>query len=695
LTVTQNPLLAAAAEVRAAATGSLPTSEIGSVLPERQFTSGLVPGWTLFEAQARIIPVAKLKWPVSIVTYEDMRRDPQIQGLLQSFWLPIRQYEWYVDPAGTTGTVAEEIAQDFGLPLFGEENPDETRGLDFDDHIRIALVATATGHKIFEEAGELDEQGKFRLTRLEQRPETTISRFNIAPNGDLISVQQYGSVPAPTIPAERLLTYVWDREGANWAGRPLLYGLYRPWLLKDELVRGDAVTHRRFSGVPYTKQTQPGVVDSGASAAAAAAMQALRAGDTSGIHFPYGIEPGILSGDGSSSAINSAEYHDRQMSRAFMQMFADLGTTPHGSRALGTTLLDHFTLGVITVANWVRKSTMLAVRREVTRNYGPEAKAPEIKFREERAQELTPEQLVALVEAGVIVADDDLEKAVRENGSLPQRNKSEKARPVPGKNLTIDNTEIAASAPEPGTQAAESKTDFQGLQRSHQATLANLTAMWAGVQAAQILDLTSQIRNAADVAALAALTPTVIGGVQLAKALEPVVEHGAQTVIDSAAAQGHTLATPDLTGAHATIANAAEATATVLAQALGQSAASKATGLAGGGLSNDDIASQVADYLHGLSGATPEYELTGLISQAQNEGRFTAMEDAPDGARFYASEVNDSNTCLPCDHEDGDGFTSIAEARRDYPAGGYVACEGGKRCRGTVVMVLAETPGQA
>ena len=668
-----------------------PTSSIGSVLPEREFTGGLIPGWTLLQAQQKLIPVDALKWPRSIRTYEDMRRDPQIQGLLQSFWLPIRSYPWYVDPDGTTGTVAEEIAHDFGLPLTADGVVDEAGGIDFDEHLRLALLMTATGHKLFEEAGELDSTGAFRLTRLEERPETTISRFNIDPDGSLISIQQYGSIPAPVIPAERLVAYVWDREGANWAGRPLLYGLYRPWLLKDELIRGDATTHRRFAGVPYTQQTQPAVVDEGAHQQAAAAMQALRSGDTTGMSMPYGLEPKILSGDASSSAINSAEYHDRQMSRAFMQMFAELGSSQHGSHALGVTLLDHFTLGVITVANAVRKTMMTAVRRQVTRNYGPDAKAPEIRFSEERAQELTPEQLVALIEVGAVQVDTDLEKAIRQRGSLPARNPAEPARPLPTAiKPQTPTTTITASA---STTDTASKTDFAGLQRTHETTLAQLTAAWSGVQAAQIADLEQQIRQAPDVAALATIVPAVIGGVTLAKALTPVVEHGAQTVLDAAAAQGHILPTPDLTDAHARVADAAEATATMLATALGQSAASKATGLTG--LSQDEIASQTAGYLHGLSGATPEYELAGLVSQAQNDGRFTAMEASPDGTRFYASELNDQNTCTHCEAEDGDEFPSLGEARRDYPAGGFVGCEGGKKCRGTVVMVLPETPGQA
>jgi hypothetical protein len=683
-------IAAAAAEVRAASEGGNPTASIGSMLPERA-PSGIIPGWTVVEAQRRLVPVDALKWPRSNRTYEDMRRDPQVQGLLQSFFLPIRQFEWAIDPNGTAGTVADEIAEDFGLPIAGESTVTENTGIDFDEILRLGLLATANGHRFFEEAGILDDDGKFRLRELQERPPTTISRFDIDPDGSLISIRQYGKVPPAEIPFERLVSFVWDKEGANWAGRPLLYGLYRPWLLKDELIRGDASTHRRFAGIPYTQQTVPGAVDETGHKSAAEAMRALRSGDGSGMTFPYGMEPKILSGDAGSSAINSAEYHDRQMSRAFMQMFAELGSSQHGSHALGVTLLDHFTLGVITVAKWAQKATQVAIRREVTRNYGPEAAAPQLTFQEERAQELTPEQLVALVEAGVIVADDDLEEAVRQRGTLPPRNKAEEGRTPPKTGAQL--TSIAAAAAEPGTPAAESKTDFAGLQRTHESALANLTAMWTGVQAAQILDLAKQIREAPDVEALAQITPDVLGDAPLAKALDPVIEHGAQTAIDAAKAQGHELDEPDLTATKATLADAAKATATMLAQALGQSAASKATSLAS--LPNDEIASQVTDYLHGLAGATPEYEIAGLLTQAQNEGRFAAMEASPKGTSFYASELNDTNTCEPCKHEDGDKYPTLAEARRDYPAGGFLGCLGGKRCRGTIIAVYPETKGQA
>lgn len=55
--------------------------------------------------------------------------------------------------------------------------------------------------------------------------------------------------------------------------------------------------------------------------------------------------------------------------------------------------------------------------------------------------------------------------------------------------------------------------------------------------------------------------------------------------------------------------------------------------------------------------------------------------------RIYASELLDGATCGPCSMVDGAEYETLERAMADYPTGTYRACEGGPRCRGTLVFV--------
>lgn len=62
-------------------------------------------------------------------------------------------------------------------------------------------------------------------------------------------------------------------------------------------------------------------------------------------------------------------------------------------------------------------------------------------------------------------------------------------------------------------------------------------------------------------------------------------------------------------------------------------------------------------------------------------------------AQQYASELLDAATCGPCSLVDGREYPTLDRAHADYPEGFYRSCEGGDRCRGTLVYVWeGETP---
>lgn len=430
-----NDLLAAADRVRAAVSKP-PTSEIGV-----STTSGLpplvlgltpgVPGWQSLVDDAEQVP--ELRWAPygrgSVAVFNKMRTDPQIQGLLWGLTLPIRRYEWFVDPNGASERTVTEFAQDLNLPV--KDQPRATVGrtrdrFSHDDHLRHALLALTFGHIYFEQVGEVvaDGQGpRWRLRKLAPRMPQSLERILLNERGGLAGIVQAGHMPQEPIPVDRLVAYVWDREASNWAGRSLLRAMYGPWLIKQRLVRVDAIKHERNGmGIPFTRQTVP-QVDPSAMAAAQTMAQSIRAGEIAGATLPYGFDVDLKGVSGSlPDTMASIRYCDEVMARSVLMMFMMLGQTETGSRALGGTFVDYINLNQHAIADWYVDVTSAHVGEDWTDwNDGPDAQAPRIGYDPGEDSQLGVTDLVAAIDAGIVVVSEEDETAFRERYDLPEK----------------------------------------------------------------------------------------------------------------------------------------------------------------------------------------------------------------------------------------------------------------------------------
>lgn len=83
------------------------------------------------------------------------------------------------------------------------------------------------------------------------------------------------------------------------------------------------------------------------------------------------------------------------------------------------------------------------------------------------------------------------------------------------------------------------------------------------------------------------------------------------------------------------------------------------------------------------------------VHQAQGTGRIDTIEKVVESgweAEFFASELLDGKQCDPCQGLDGKRYDSLADARLDYPEGYAARCQGGPRCRGTIVSLYRPAP---
>lgn len=372
----------------------------------------------------------ELRWPLSIGVFDRMRKqDAQVASVLRAVSSPIVRTRWSVDGRGCDPEVTEFVARNLGLPVLNADPSEDfqaaLRGRDrfsWDDHLRLALLMLPFGHMFFEQVYRYDEpSGRFMLRKLGERHPSTIASVQVARDGGLVSITQEGTDLIPgagvtylgnpggvTLPVNRLVAYVLEREGGNWLGQSLLRSAYKNWLLKDRALRTWSQSiDRQGMGLPtYTGAENELDLSAGQDIAASA-----RAGDNSGAALPYGSKLELLGVQGSTPDIDKfVRYQDEQIARAVLAHFLNLGTQT-GSWALGSTFADFFTLSLQAVAEEVRDTaTAHIVEDLVDINFGPTVPAPRIAFDEigSRASELD-----RVREAAGLASDADLVKFLR------------------------------------------------------------------------------------------------------------------------------------------------------------------------------------------------------------------------------------------------------------------------------------------
>jgi hypothetical protein len=414
--------------------------------------------------------VPALAWPTSTLTYAKMRRDPVLASVLAAYVTPIVEARWAIDPRGASAKMTKLCADSLGLPILGKDDkpgPVRRRGVQWLTYLRLAVAGKLTwGHMPFEPVYEIRD-GAAVLASLDERLPPSITEIEVDDVGRLSGIWQNVSAKNPRgahIPADRLLWHDYQREGAMWQGNSLLRPAYAPWLIKQDILRVTATSHRRWgAGVPVAKP-RPGTQPTEAQMRSAQAMaSAARAGETAGAVAPPDFDLAILGIQGTMpDGPAFLRYLDEQMGRMALSSVLDLGSTSNGSRALGSVFADLLTGAVRSLARETAElSTQLCVRL-VDFNAGEDALVPAVvaadvgTSRQQIAQVITD-----MISKGAITADEDLEAWIRQAFDLPKM--VEKAPALPGPPVP-PNPADPTDPPDPaaGDPTADPTTDPAG-----------------------------------------------------------------------------------------------------------------------------------------------------------------------------------------------------------------------------------------
>lgn len=406
-------------------TAALPTSAHGRVDDNSIYWSqgyGIV-------VDALLDYIPEVTWPQSIRTYSRMRWDPQLRAVIEAYMLPIRRAQWSIDGAGCRDEVTADVADNLGLPILGTDAKPtglRRRGMQWDKHLRLALLDLVFGHMAFSRWYDLSGP-KARIAGIAERMPSTVQNIKLTNNGEIEYIEQGISIGVPDasmrINANELVWYAHDREGSNWTGQSLLRTAYSAWLIKHELWRVHATSIRRFGmGVPQVS-APPGAPE-------AATMQAkrlasgFRAGDNAGVGLPAGFSMELKGMTGSvPDALAFIKYLDTQITRATLTSLLDLSDSTHGSRALGETFMDLFLMALQTKADETAdQGTEQLVLPLVDANYGEDEPAPKIVCGDVGSEhEVTAQTIQLLLAAGAITPDASLDEFLRKQYKLPQR----------------------------------------------------------------------------------------------------------------------------------------------------------------------------------------------------------------------------------------------------------------------------------
>ncbi len=391
----------------------------------------------------------------AIPTYEKMRRsDGQVRAALMACKLPILAAKWEVLPAETRderqetsgrtkpvsslasrhSSLAKEIAEFVKENFFGGlEFQSSTGGWvsqTWQSVIRNALLMLDFGCAVHEDVWTVDGNW-LRLRALPARLPLTFYRWHTEADGEtLLALEQYGyrrdRFLNALLPADKMCRFTYQQEGANFWGIALQRAMYPHWYIKSKLYRLDAIANERNSlGVPVFRLA-PGFSLQDKEAAYSYVTQ-LASHEATGLVEPPGDATTgfrIVGYEGRiRDVMPSIQHHNEMISRAALNTFMDLGSTQHGSRALGASATEFFMLGLQSVADQIAQDiTSTTIRRLVAMNFGPEAPCPRLVAGNVQARsvaELTAD-LAALAQNGLVVSERKVREYIRQKYALPE-----------------------------------------------------------------------------------------------------------------------------------------------------------------------------------------------------------------------------------------------------------------------------------
>lgn len=383
--------------------------------------------------------LSKLRGKMLAIEFDKMRRsDPQIQMLLRAAKNPIKAARWEIRPADENDEASKAIAELVEHILFCAcEKP-------FSKTVGEALTMIDFGHAVMEPTFKLvlndPEYGSFHgINSIDLVSAKTIEKWVLDPvSGKLQFVQQIANgdlAKTVMIPAEDLLVFTLDQEGANYEGISWLRACYGNWFRKNLYQKLNAIGIEKFAVPTPLVEFPAGAQNDDQFSHLMSALEVYTSGQANYLTKPQGYSITLEKNAYDPQKVEaSIDKEDERMARAFLANFLTLGVGGNsGAYALGDDLSDFFLSGLTHVADEVACTMNPLIKRLVDLNFGPQAKYPtlhHVGISDKAGKELA-EIMGLLIDKKVVRPDDPLEEFSRKKYGLPEASEEGRADRAP------------------------------------------------------------------------------------------------------------------------------------------------------------------------------------------------------------------------------------------------------------------------
>ena len=403
-----------------------------------------------------------LQGTAGIKVYDEMRKsDGTVRSAMLVTTLPIRRATWMIKGCG-------ETPQDEEIKDFVEKALFEWMEGTWDDLIRQALLMIPFGVMPFEKVyGTREYEGKSYVTlkKLAPRLPKSIQQWELADGTfGIQQIRQDGQIA--NIPGSKLVIFVNEKEGDNWWGTSMLRAAYKHWYFKNNFYKIDAIAFERQGlGIPMIKMPT-GYTQSDENKAKQA-LQNLRANENAYMIIPTGYEAEFMNMGSNTTRdpSNSIQHHNREIVKAVLAQFLELGATNTGSKALSTDHTELFLKSIEAVADTIVAEVNKLIRELVDLNYNDVEDYPKLNYT--GIAKVDVEKLAnafgTLVTAGAVTPTENDEQYLRAVLGLPEMTEEDaahEAKETPEEESVEDAADMEQETPEAGeVEKAVTKKD--------------------------------------------------------------------------------------------------------------------------------------------------------------------------------------------------------------------------------------------